>query len=87
MVIRFWFVLLPEQYKKSGQIQSLGKLKSTNDYYEKIISSVNTKTALSLFISCRSYIMKSEITLFLEDELADIMNEFINDYPHLFEVN
>ncbi len=82
ILVRF----VTEQYKNSGQIQSLGKLKSTTDYYEKIISSVNTKAALALFISCCSYIMKSEISLFLEDELADIMNEFINDYPHLFEV-
>lgn len=82
ILVRF----VTEQYKNSGQIQSLGKLKSTTDYYEKIISSINTKTALALFISCRSYVMKSEISLFLEDELADIMNEFINDYPHLFEI-
>ncbi|MDD4636345.1 MAG: hypothetical protein PHV66_01885, partial [Bacteroidales bacterium] len=82
ILVRF----VTEQYKNSGQIQSLGKLKSTTDYYERIISSVNTKTALALFISCRSYIMKSEIYLFLEDEFADIMNEFIKDYPHLFEI-
>ncbi len=82
ILVRF----VTEQYKKNSQIESLGKLKTTNDYYDKIISSVNTKTALTLFISCRSYIMKSELSLFLEDELADIMNEFINDYPHLFEI-
>lgn len=82
ILVRF----VTEQYKNSGQIQSLGKLKSTTDYYEKIISSINTKTALALFISCRSYVMKSEINLFLEEELADIMNEFIKDYPHLFEI-
>lgn len=82
ILVRF----VTEHYKKSGQIQPLGKLKSTTDYYDKIISSVNTKTALALFISCRSYIMESEISIFLEDELADIMKEFINDYPHLFEI-
>lgn len=82
ILVRF----VTEQYKNSGQIQSLGKLKSTTDYYDQIISSINTKTALTLFISCRSYIMKSEISLFLEDELADIIKEFINDYPHLFEI-
>ena len=41
ILVRF----VAEQYKHSGQIQSLGKLESTNDYYEKIISTVNTKTA------------------------------------------
>lgn len=82
ILVRF----VTEQYKNSGQIQSLGKLKSINDYYDKIISSVNAKTALALFISCSSYIMKSELSIFLEDELADIINEFINDYPHLFEI-
>ena len=37
ILVRF----VAEQYKHSGQIQSLGKLESTNDYYEKIISTVN----------------------------------------------
>ncbi len=82
ILVRF----VTEQYKHSGKIQSLGKLESTNDYYEKIISAVNTKTALTLFITCRSYIMESEISLFLEEELADIVKEFIKDYPYLFEI-
>ena len=50
ILVRF----VAEQYKHSGQIQSLGKLESTNDYYEKIISTVNTKTALTLFITSHS---------------------------------
>lgn len=82
ILVRF----VTEQYKHTGEIQSLGKLKTTNDYYEKIISKVNTKTALALFISSRSYIMKSEISLFLENELIEIVNEFIKEYPHLFEI-
>lgn len=82
ILVRF----ITEQYKHNGQILSLGKLESINDYYAKIISTVNTKNALVLFITCRSYIMQSEISLFLKDELADIVNEFIKDYPHLFEI-
>lgn len=82
ILVRF----VTEQYKHSGKIHSLGKLESTNDYYEKIISAVNTKTALTLFIICRSYLMKSEIFLFLEEELADVVKEFIKDYPYLFEI-
>lgn len=82
ILVRF----VAEQYKHSGQIQSLGKLESTNDYYEKIISTVNTKTALTLFITSHSYTTESEISIFLEEDLADIAKEFIKDYPYLFEI-
>ncbi len=39
---------------------------------KKIISTVNTKTALTLFITSHSYTTESEISIFLEEDLADI---------------
>ena len=81
ILVRF----VAEHYKTNKKLPSLTNLSSTDDYYSQIISNVNTATALTLFLSSRSFFMESEIALFLEDELATIVKEFIATYPYLFE--
>lgn len=82
ILVRF----LTEHYKVFDEMPVLGKLKNTDDYYEEITSNTNTLSALTLFLSSSSYIMESEFSLFLRDELSDIVKEFIKSYPYLFEV-
>lgn len=74
-----------EHYKAYKQLPLSEKLDSINDYYEAIISDVNIKSALSLFLTSRSFFMESEISLFLDEELSVIAKEFLNSYPYLFE--
>jgi hypothetical protein len=82
ILVRF----VTEHYKAYNELPLLGKLKDTNEYYEAIASKANIKSALTLFLSSRSFIMESEISLFLDDELSDIVKEFITSYPYLFEI-
>jgi hypothetical protein len=77
---------LAEHYKQHNNIPDLNSLASVDEYYNSIFdSNVKTKSALTIFLCCRSYYMKSEIKTFLGEELAVVVNEFINDYPYLFE--
>ncbi len=77
---------IAEHYKTFNILPQMKELKGLEDYYSKIVKNVNAKSALALFISSRSFFMKSEISEFLDDELADIVNEFISSYPYLFEI-
>lgn len=74
-----------EHYKIFKEIPNLEKLQGVEDYYNKILQDVNTKTALSLFLTSQSFFMKSELCLFLANELLDCLVEFIEAYPYLFE--
>ncbi len=77
---------IAEHYKTFNMLPQMKELKGLEDYYSKIVKNVDTKSALALFISSRSFFMKSEMSEFLDDELADIINEFISSYPYLFEI-
>lgn len=77
---------LAEHYKKHNAIPDLNTLSSVDEYYASIFrEKVSTKSALTLFLCCHSFYTKTEINLFLSEELAVIVNEFIDDYSYLFE--
>jgi hypothetical protein len=77
---------LAEHYKQHNTIPDLSTLNSVDEYYTAIFrGKIRTKSALTLFLCCHSFFTKAEINLFLSKELAVIVNEFINDYPYLFE--
>jgi hypothetical protein len=82
ILVRF----VTEHYKCYNEMPLSLKLKGIDDYYDKITSNISIKTALTLFLSTRSYIMESEISLFLEDELVDVVKQFIKSHPYLFEI-
>jgi hypothetical protein len=82
ILVRF----ISEHYKAFKDIPSLKKLKDVEDYYNQILKNVNTRTALTLFLTSRSFFMKSELSLFLSGELLTLINEFIEAYPYLFEI-
>jgi hypothetical protein len=77
---------IAEHFKIFKNLPKLSQLEGIEDYYEKLLEKVNTKSALSLFISLRSFIMKSEIQEFLEDEFVRVVEEFITSHPYLFEI-
>lgn len=77
---------IAEHYKKFNNLPNLKNLKNLEGYYNKLIKNVNTRSALSLFISSHSFFMKSEIFYFLEDDFSNVVNEFISTYPYLFEI-
>lgn len=77
---------LAEHYKKHNNLPDLSTLKTIDEYYNAIFKEkLNTKSALTLFLCCRSFIMQHELRLFLDEEITVIVLEFIRDYPYLFE--
>lgn len=77
---------LAEHYKEHNNLPDLNTLKTIDEYYDEIFKDkVNTKSLLTLFLCCRSFIMKHEIKLFIGDELEVSVSEFISAYPYLFE--
>lgn len=77
---------IAEQYKLKGTVPDFETFDSIDKYYEKLIEGEKGKQALSLFLCVRSYIMQSEVTLFLDSISASFVTEFIKEHPYLFEL-
>lgn len=76
---------IAEQYKLKGSVPDFETFDSIDKYYEELIKAEKGKVALSLFLCVRSYIMQSEINLFLDSISASFIHEFIKEHPYLFE--
>lgn len=76
---------ISEYYRAHNLVPNLEQFKSINDYYDEIFKNQKGKRALSLFLYFHCFLMKSEIYLFLDFDLADIVNDFIKEHPYLFE--
>ena len=75
-----------EQFKSTKTLPVLDELTSLDSYYEQIIIDTKVKRSLSLFLCSRAYFMKSEISMFLGEELAELVCEFIDKHPYVFEI-
>jgi len=73
-------------YKIYNKLPQLDKLKDLDDYYSKVITNLNTSSALSIFLVSTSFYMKSELAILLEGELHDCVKEIISTCPYLFEI-
>ncbi len=82
ILVRF----ITEHYKKYKTLPDLNNLTGIDDYYDQIIKNVDLKRAFSLFISSRSFFMKSEIELFLGTDLSGFVNDLIKFSPYLFDI-
>ncbi|MEO8235370.1 MAG: hypothetical protein ABI549_08155 [Flavobacterium sp.] len=76
---------IAEQFKLKGYVPDFETFDSIDKYYEKLIDGQKGKLALSLFLCVRSFIMQSEIELFLDSINAAFVSEFIKEHPYLFE--
>ncbi|EKT4500641.1 NACHT domain-containing protein [Flavobacterium psychrophilum] len=76
---------IAEQYKLKGSVPDFETFDTIDKYYEKLIDGQKGRLALSLFLCVRSYIMQSEIELFLESINSSFVIEFIKEHPYLFE--
>ncbi|MDB4581629.1 hypothetical protein N9164_00615 [Draconibacterium sp.] len=82
ILVRF----LAEHYKIHSEIPNLKKLTDIDNYYGQIIKQEKGKHALSIFLCTHSFFMKSEIEIFLEDELSTIVFEYLEEHSYLFEI-
>lgn len=77
---------LAEHCKLHGEINVSEQLKSLNQYYDLLLQQVHIKKPLTLFATNNSFFLENEIDELLENqELADIVKEFITVYPYLFK--
>jgi len=77
---------IAEQYKLDGKVPDFKTFDTIDKYYEELINGEKGKLALSLFLCVRSYIMESEIELFLDSISTSFVAEFIKEHPYLFEL-
>ena len=74
-----------EHYKLHRTIPLIEQVNNIESYYQQIISNEKLKHSLSLFLCSKSYIMESEIDLFIGDEKRYV-EEFIEKTPYLFDI-
>lgn len=76
---------LTEHYKIHGEVSKIDEVKNIDSYYNNIIDNEKGKHSLSLFLCTDSYMMKSEIELFVGQEKYYI-EEFVKEHPYLFDI-
>jgi hypothetical protein len=76
---------LAEHYKLHCKILDISDVKDIDNYYKEIISNQRSKQSLAIFLCTNSYIMSSEIEMFIGDEKYYV-EEFIHEYPYLFDI-
>src|SRR5690606_29461726 len=76
---------ITEHYKLHKKIPLIEQIHNIDSYYQEIISNEKGKQSLSLFLCSKSYIMASEIDLFIGDEKYYV-TEFIEEHPYLFDI-
>jgi hypothetical protein len=75
-----------EYFKAKNELPLLNKLTTVDNYYDQILNQEKGKQALSLFLCFKSFVMKSEISSFLSEDLVPVVHEFIEEHPYLFEI-
>ncbi|QQQ29008.1 hypothetical protein [Chryseobacterium indoltheticum] len=73
-----------EFYKLNKELPETGQLQDIDSFYEGIIKKEKGKYSLSIFLCTNSYLMYSELDLFLE-ESKYYVEEFVDEHPYLFD--
>ncbi|WP_299782717.1 hypothetical protein [uncultured Formosa sp.] len=76
---------ITEHYKLHKKTPPIEQIYNIDSYYQEIISNEKGKQSLSLFLCSKSYIMETEIDLFIGDEKYYV-TEFIKEHPYLFDI-
>lgn len=76
---------IAQQYKQEGKINHSTKYESINAYYESLLADEKGKQAIAIFLCSRSFLMLSELEIFLTDYPLAFVTEFIKEHPFLFE--
>ena len=77
---------LAEHYLKYGKLNIDNPIESINEYYNKLIADVRTKSLLGVFACNNSFFTNKEINELFDSGLYDVIKEFIDGYPYLFEI-
>lgn len=75
-----------EHFKYYGDFNPQIAVSNINDYYDELLKSVGTKSALCVFATNNSFFTRNELRDFFSDpEAYDTLMEFIETFPYLFE--
>jgi hypothetical protein len=77
---------IAEHYKNNHELPDINSLQDLDDYYSQLLYEQKSKSALSIFLYCRSYLMISEINHVLGSLHSSSIHEFISENPYLFEI-
>jgi hypothetical protein len=77
---------IAEQFRLEGSVPNFDTFDTIDKYYEQIVDGERGKEALALFLCVRSYLMQSEIDLFLDIYGSAFVKEFVRERPYLFEL-
>lgn len=75
-----------EYFRNNDDLPLLEKLTSVDDYYGQLISKQTSKQALSVFLCVNSFLMESELEMFLDRFSKSFIDEFLKEHPYLFEI-
>jgi hypothetical protein len=76
---------LAEHYKLHHSLPNIAEVKDLDSYYQDILTNEKGKHSLSIFLCTKSYLMHSEIEMFIGDEKYHV-EEFIKEHPYLFDI-
>ena len=71
---------LAEHYKLYHSLPNIAEVTDIDSYYQNVIADKKGKHSLSVFLCTKSYIMNSEMELFIGDEKYYV-EEFIREHP------
>lgn len=77
---------LAEHYLKYQKLSMDKPIDDINEYYNKLIHGVQTKSLLGIFASNNSFFTSEEIEGFCGSLLYKTIKEFMKGYPYLFEI-
>lgn len=73
-----------EYYRLNNKLPKIEQLKDIDSFYDDIIKDEKGKYSLTIFLCTNSYLMFSELELFLGDSKYYV-EEFIHEHPYLFD--
>lgn len=76
---------LAEHIKNGGDLSEYSeKIKTINEYYNKITEKIRYENLLKIFLTIPSYVLKEEILSLLDEDKSEMLFEFIDEHPYLF---
>lgn len=77
---------IAEHFKKYKKLPDVNELSTVDEYYDQIINGHRGLRPFSLFLCSNAFHMYSEIKMLMGNEAGEMILEFTDNYPYLFEI-
>ncbi|MEN5380636.1 hypothetical protein [Sphingobacterium kitahiroshimense] len=75
-----------EHYKKYKKLPEIDTLNDIDQYYSQLIERQKSRLSFAIFLCSNAYYMQSEILRLMGNEYGELIMEFIDTHPYLFEI-